>query len=49
MSTLGPIPRSQLEDLLVTYARLGATRIEDKEIRRYAELIVELVKVRRVV
>ena len=49
MPTLGPIPRSQLEDLLVTYARLGATRIGDEEIRRYAELIVDLVKIRGVV
>jgi hypothetical protein len=44
MSRLGPIRRTQLEDLLVTYARLGATRIGDEEIRRYAELIVDLVK-----
>lgn len=46
---LGPIRRTQLEDLLVTYARLGATRIGDAEIRRYAELIVDLVKMRGVV
>jgi hypothetical protein len=49
MSRLGPIPRTQLEDLLVTYACLGATRIGDKEIRRDAELIVDLVKMRGVV
>jgi hypothetical protein len=49
MSRLGPISRTQLEDLLVTYARLGATRIRDEEIRRYAELIVDLVKMRGVV
>jgi hypothetical protein len=49
MSKLGPISRTQLEDLLVTYARLGATQIGDEEIRRYAELIVDLVKMRGVV
>lgn len=46
MSSLGPIRRTQMEDLLVAYARLGATRISDEEIRRYAELVVDLVKVR---
>jgi hypothetical protein len=49
MSRVGPIRRTQLEDLLVTYARLGAMRIGDEEIRRYAELIVDLVKMRGVV
>jgi hypothetical protein len=49
LSSLGPIPRTQLEDLLVAYAHLGATRIRDEEIRRYAELIVDLVKMRGVV
>jgi hypothetical protein len=44
-----PIDRAQLEDLLVAYACLGATRITDEEIRRYAELIVDLVKMRGVV
>jgi hypothetical protein len=49
MSSLGPIRQTQLEDLLVTYARLGATGIGDEEIRRYAELIVDLLKMRGVV
>jgi hypothetical protein len=48
LSMLGPIRGTQLEDLLVTYARLGATGIGDEEIRRYAELIVDLVKMRGV-
>ena len=49
MRSLGPIARRQLEDLLVAYAHLGATGMRGEEIRKYAELIVDLVTVRGLV
>jgi hypothetical protein len=45
-SVLGAINRRELEDLLVTYLKLRGTGISEQEIRKYAELIVDLVKVR---
>jgi hypothetical protein len=48
-STLGVINRRELEDLLVTYSELRGTGISNQEIRKYVELIVDLVKVREIV
>jgi hypothetical protein len=48
MSSFGPIHRAQLEDLLVAYAHLGAAGVAEEKIRKYAELIVEVVKARGV-
>jgi hypothetical protein len=49
VSSLERINRTQLEDLPVAYAHLGAAEVAEEKIRKYAELIVEVVKARGVI
>jgi hypothetical protein len=46
--SLGAINRRDLEDLLVTYSKLRGIGISDQEIRKYAEMIVDIVMVREI-